>query len=399
MSAWLRRGIVFALGALGATLAAAQDAPRQPYELVRTLESIQDRIAHGSEEAHRFQRQFIGEIAESLLKTPPEVWQDSRNTRAALIYVLSGGDPRVLAKVAQKPDLPGIPPQLPDGILAYAQGRNRDALALLGKIDPRSLDARLGGHLALAKAMLIAPDDAPRAVALLDDARLLSPGSLVEEAALRRQILLLANIEDYARFEQLSFNYLRRFGKSVYAQAFHRSFAIAAASSRYGRDSRFLRGLEARLDELDEAVRRDVYLAMVEEAVSRGKVELTRMAADKIGHLFTPGSSEAARIQLYKAAALVVVTPDYDYALAALRNIDRSRLAASDARLLDSALSLAIHLRTPPVPAGPPGPLPPQQPASAAQGKADSMAQTSKVLERARLALAKADELIGKGNR
>lgn len=391
MTAGVWRLVVLGLALAGAPGHTAETA-RQPFELVRTLESLQERIAQGSQEAHRYQRQFIAEAAEEMLKAPAEVWQDPRNVRAAVVYVLSGGDPRILSKLAEMPALPPIvPPELFKGVLAYAEGRNQDAQQLLSGIDPRALEARLGGHLALAKAMLTAPEDAQKALGFLDDARLLSPGTLVEEAALRRQILLLAKVEDYRRLEMLAFQYLRRFGRSVYAKNFYRSFAIASSSGQYGRDEKLLRGLEARLDELDEETRKQLYLVLAEEAIARGKVELTRMAADKIAYLFPHDSREVARLQLYKAAALLV-TREYDFALAALRQIDRSRLSPGDAKLLDGALSLASQLRAPLPPADRPA-------ASATQVKHDPVAETSPVLERARLALARAEELLSKERR
>ena len=55
-----------------------------------------------------------------------------------------------------------------------------------------ALDARLAGEVAFARSVLETKRDAKTAVDLLDWARLLAPGGLVEEAALRREIALLA---------------------------------------------------------------------------------------------------------------------------------------------------------------------------------------------------------------
>jgi chemotaxis protein MotC len=368
----------------------------QPYELVRRLERIQDGIAQGNAQAHGYQRQFIAEIAEKMLAASNETWQTPTNVRSAIVYVLSGGDPRVLHKLLELSKLPEISTALLKGVLAYAEGRNQEALQFLSGVDHLTFDTRTGCHLALAKAMVAAPEDAQRALSWLDDARLLCPGTLVEEAALRREVLLLSNVEDHARFEMLSFQYLRRFPNSIYAKNFNRSFAIATASSKYGSDPRLMGRLEKRLDALEDEPRKQLYIALAEEGVMRGQVELTRMAADKIGHLVKDGGRDSVRLQLYKAAALVV-TPEYDFAIARLRMIDRSKLGSSDAKLLDSALALAVEVRQPPMVNGPVTTLPPLS--SATQAKHGAVAEKSEVLDRARLALSQADQLLNRDKR
>jgi chemotaxis protein MotC len=371
----------------------AQTEADQPYQLVRTLERLQDRIAEGNTQAHGSQRAFIAEIAEKMLAASDETWAIPKNTRSAISYVLSGGDPRVLNKLLTMKSLPEISPALIKGVLAYSEGREAEALKTLGDIDHRTFDSRTGGHLALAKAMVAAKDDTARALGYLDDARLLCPGTLVEEAALRREVLLLAKAQDYARFEMLSFQYLRRFPKSVYAKSFSRSFAIAIASGSFGAELQFMNQLERRLDELPDDTRKQLYMTLAEEGVIRGRVELTRLAADRIAYLMKAGSREATRLQLYKAASLVV-TSEYEFAVATLRNIDRTKLDSSDVQLLDGALALASQMRAPPQIAGPITEPPPLS--SAAQVKHGAVAEKSEVLDRAHQALSQADALLNR---
>jgi chemotaxis protein MotC len=368
-------------------------AIEQPYQLVRTLERVQDRIASGNFDAHGFQRRFITEIGDKMLAAPDSVWQESKNVRSAIVYVLSGGDPRILQKLVKLENLPDIPPTLISGILAYSEGRNREALKLLSDIDHRSFDTRTGGHLALAKAMVFAPEDAAKSLSFLDDARLLCPGTLVEEAALRRQVLLLGSIEDFTRFEMLAFEYLRRFGRSVYAGNFSRGFAVAVTSGKMSTDPALMERLQTLLDELGDDSRRRLYMAIAEEGVSRARVELVRLAADKIAYLIPDGSRESVRLQLYKAAALVV-TNEYDFAIARLNTLDRSKLGRTDLQLLDQALAIAAQLRQPAVVRGPVDELPPLS--SAAQVRHGDIASKSEALDTARSALAQAEKVLSR---
>ena len=131
----------------------AEEAERMPFELVRSLRTIQDRIAHGDAAAHESQGQLMAEIAARLARVDAAAWNDPRNARAAVIYVLSGGDPAVLKRLHGAGALPGIEENLVKGVLAYSEGRSAEADLLLG-IDTRGLDPTIGGHIALVQASI-----------------------------------------------------------------------------------------------------------------------------------------------------------------------------------------------------------------------------------------------------
>ena len=93
------RGII--AGALLALLGAAQaeevEAPlREPYQLVRTLQALQDEIARGNLEAHNAQPGLLKRLGEEFQKADPGVWKDPRNSRAVVTFLLSGGSPQVV---------------------------------------------------------------------------------------------------------------------------------------------------------------------------------------------------------------------------------------------------------------------------------------------------------------
>lgn len=371
--------------------------PEQPYKLVRTLERVQDRIAEGNTQAHGFQRQFIADIASKLAEMPDKTWKQPKNVRAAIVYVLSGGDPSLLGKlITMKGGLSEMTKTLARGVRAYAEGRNREAQKFLADIDHRIFDSRTAGHVALAKAMVTAGEDSGKALGFLDDARLFCTGTLVEEAALRRQVLLLSNVEDQARFELLASQYLRRFPRSIYARSFIRSLAIAVSTNRYSTDPELMARLAALIDDLKPETRRQVYTAITEEGVIRGKVQLTALATAKVLELVPPTSQDALRMQLYEAAARVV-TPDYETAYAKLQAIDRARLSPSDTQLLNNALALGRELRQPIAETGPIRELPPLS--SAAQVKHGAIAEKSETLDNVRDALSRADALLNKDRR
>ena len=158
-----------------------------------------------------------------------EGWKDPRNARAAVVFVLSGGSARVLQKLMRSGASADINEKLIKGALAYGEGRHDEAAELLAGIDARALDPGMAGHVAYVQGELAARKEPAKALVHLDEARLLSPGTIVEEAALRRQIALLAAAGSADRYEALATQYLRRFPNSVYAGGFRQQFALAIA--------------------------------------------------------------------------------------------------------------------------------------------------------------------------
>jgi chemotaxis protein MotC len=100
------------------------------------------------------------------------------------------------------------------GALAYVTNHETDAISLLGKSDLNALDARLAGEVAFARSVLETNRDAKAAVELLDWARMLAPGGLVEEAALRHEVALVAEAKDVGRAAMLTRQYSNRFAAS-----------------------------------------------------------------------------------------------------------------------------------------------------------------------------------------
>lgn len=339
--------LVLAFGvAMALSTPIAAEVGQQPYEMVRALRALQDRAAQGDGSAHAEQRRWNAQIAEHLIAADPSVWDDPKNVRAAVVYALSGGEPRVLKALFKRRKLPGVDEKLLNGALAYSEGRDTDARELLADVDVRALEPSLGAHVALVQSTLLAAKDPKRALALLDEARLLSPGTLIEEAALRRQASVVATTGDMTAYNTLASHYMRRFPNSIYAKGFREQFAMEVASERYGHAPEQLARLETTLARLDVTSRRHAYLHIAHHAVIGGRVELARLAARHAVALTSEGSVEHTRSRIYEAAILIV-TDDHDTGLAVLTSVDRSKLDEGDAELLDAAMSVVAEVRRP----------------------------------------------------
>ncbi len=372
-------------------------ATEEPFELVRSLRVLQDRIASSGNDALLAHRQAMPAISAQLAAVEPERWREPRNARAAVLYILSGGEPRILEALRDPGRMPEPAGKLLRGALAYAEGRDREAGALLADVDARSLDPGIAGAIALVQGALAAnAADAKKAIALLDDARLLSPGTLVEETALRRQMLLLPAAGRWDRLAPLLGRYIRRFRKSSFASSFWRQLAAEIAGREPAGGSDRLARLEAALEGLEVEERRDLHLSMAREGIARGKVELTRFAVEIAMRAADRGSAAAQRAQVYDAAALII-TGEVDRGLSLLDAVEREKLTAPDAGLLDAARSAARQIRRlPETTAGSTSPLPP----GAAGERARELSGIGlNVIGRAHTAMAGVDALLSGGAR
>jgi chemotaxis protein MotC len=387
------RALKFAGAAIACVLGAAypaqsQDAKGEPFELVRALQSLQDQVVRGNTRAHATQRVLFARIAEQFDALPTDRWKDPRNARAAVVFVLSGGNSKALHKLMHSGASAELSEKLLKGTLAYGEGRHEEAAGLLAGVEARMLDPGMAGLVAYVQGELVAKKEPAKALAYFDDARLLSPGTIIEEAALRREVALLAAAGTADRYELLATQYLRRFPNSVYAGGFRQQFALAIAGAANAAEPGRLARLESMLGGVEQSDRRDVYLTISKEAVAKGKVEMARFAAAHAVHLAEDASAEQQRARLYEGAALIV-TEDFDRGVEILGAIERSKLAEPDAALLDGALAIAGQLRRMPDPPDSEPTMSPDQ-ADAAAGQ---------VLAHARKVVVDVDEILSGANK
>jgi len=229
--------------------------------------------------------------------------------------------------------------------MAYALGKDGAARAALLPIDARNLPSGLGGHLALVQATLLANQDKAKSLQLLDLARLLEPGTLVEEAALRKEMFLIGSTGDLDKFALLARRYMHGFAKSVYAENFKQLEIKMASEIGKGDSVESNHKLEQLLNGVDRHERQDIYLAVAKSAVLDGRSVTASFAGAAAEKLSDKPDGNEARARVYFGAATVVGS-DYDLGVKALNSVDPARLTEQDGALRASALEIAIMIRS-----------------------------------------------------
>jgi chemotaxis protein MotC len=368
----MSRALPIALAAMLATAATtgtarAEAAALEPYQMVRSLQLVQDRVAIGDHAALPIQRKLLEMIDARIRRADPQTLGQTANLRALLIYAMSGGNPETFRDAVDRMELPEADSRLAVAVMSYLHGASRAAEAALKPIDPMAQPRELASFLALIKGSVISLEDPSGALKLLDKARLLSPGTLVEEAALRRSIALAATVGDAARFAHACDQYVRAYLRSPYASQFADALVNGIITLHKSIDRP---AIDATIALMSMEQRKVVYLRIARRAAIEGLVELSNYAAERAEAVKPPSSpAEDPRVLLYTSLTTVTTEP-MEIIRDKLGRIDRSSLSAGDRELLDALTAMTEEISAAPTTRPEPqrDPAPPSAEAPAPEG-------------------------------
>ena len=311
---------------------------------VDELRRMQAKVAEGDKTAYSAELNQLKTIGAAIATAAPETWKNKREADSLVIYILSGGSLADVAPLLKGDAVIESERSLARGALAYVTNHEADAIALLGETNLTALDSRLAGEVAFARSVLETKRDAKAAVDLLDWSRLLAPGGLVEEAALRREIALLAEANDVTRLAMLTRQYVTRFSASLYAADFLRDLAGAVVRLGLADDPANYKLIANAVASLPPDGRRTFLLNLAKSGIVNARFGVAALAATEALESSTTDSPETMRARLYLAAGRLF-SDGYDAAVADLRTLSESKLDRSDASLLSEVRRVAAQLR------------------------------------------------------
>lgn len=332
---------------VGATESFAQSAENlMPYSMLRSLQFVQDSVVLGDHSAAEMQRFMLTTIDERLRDAPPSIFADPRNVDAALIYAMSGGNPATLELLVAKDVDGNFDTRVADALRKYLSGRGTLIAKGLGAMVPEYRKTRIGPYLALISGNVTLAQDPVAALKFYDIARLEAPGTIVEEAALRRSLAIAVEDGDATQGFRYAQRYARRFLHSPYASQFA-DLIVALSVRRYEHID------EATITEtvalMDADRQRETYLRMARMATVAGKEKLARMAATRAKDLSTGlPVVNGAPANLYESLANIG-TPDVVSAIKTITSIPDEHLSDRDKILRDAAKAIAEEVVRPPV--------------------------------------------------
>jgi chemotaxis protein MotC len=305
-----------------------------------------------------------------LRKAATEDFREPRNFRALLVYGMSGGNPATLHNAISQLQLDERDKALAAGVIAYLEGDPGAALNAFAHIELDALPEDIFTFVALVKGSLLAREAPEAALALLDQVRLLAPGTLVEEAALRRSIAITVTTTNADRFARASTQYVARFLHSPYASQFADTFVTGAVTldGAIGRDR-----LVDIVSMMDAERERVIWLRIARSAAIDGLSDLSAFAAARAkADAGESGGTDDPRTLLYSGLSSIAGEPVKELA-EKLGKIDRNRLSPGDRMLLDAARAVTTEVVAPP--SGIFAPTPAQEPEAPAKAASKQIAE------------------------
>ncbi|UIJ72887.1 hypothetical protein [Aurantimonas sp. HBX-1] len=325
--------------------AAAVQGP-MPYEIVRSLQFLQDQVARGNGAAIKVQSRLLRRYGPTFAEAEPEVWDDPRNRRAAALFVLSGGPPTVLRRIIERTSPEGEDRLLLEGALAYVENRSAEAVEKLGAIDLTAGETALVAQVELALAQLQQDSDPAAALARLKRVMLAAPGTLLEEAALRMGVMLAEATGDPEAANRFARQYFERFSRSAYAGNFRARFASVYAERPAGTEEATLAAILDATFTIPSEQQLSIFLAVGRRALVTGNLRLAAMTASRALAFPAMTREDRVRATLYEIAA-TLTERDFVEVRATLEAIDPDLLHPADRNLRTAAVKLLDQMRQP----------------------------------------------------
>lgn len=309
----------------------------EPYKLLRSLQFVQDSVVLGDHSAAEMQRFMLETIDQRLREADSAIFEEPRNVDATLIYAMSGGNPATLEFLVAR-DIDGnFDSRVTDALRKYLSGKGTLIAKSLGDMVTEYRDTKIAPYLALIAGNVMIPRDPVQALKFYDWARLTAPGTIVEEAALRRSLAIAVEEGMVDKAGAYANRYARRFLHSPYASQFADLFVQLVVEHSEAFDQA---AIEGTLVYMDADRQHEVYLRIARQAAIKGRNELARQAAEKAKLLSGTGEGADALAKLYGGLA-GIPTNEVSAAIAAIAAIPDEILSPSDRALRDAAAAIA----------------------------------------------------------
>ncbi len=341
-------GVVLLLGvasarAAGTSPGASADSDNlPPYIMLRSLQFVQDSVVIGDHSATDMQRFVLAKIDKRLRSADTSEFRDPRNVDAALIYTMSGGNPETLEYLVAR-DVDGhFDTRVTDILRKYLSGKGVLVANSITSMVGIYKNTRIGPYFALVAGNVTFAKNPADSLKFYDLARLLAPGTIVEEAALRRSFSIAIELGQTQKALVYGNRYARRFLHSPYAGQFADMLVqlVVDHFKELNQDD-----VLATLATMDPARQREIYLRIARRASINGNQELAAIAAAQAQTLAgLPGGNDPQAL-LYGGLARLS-SPDVKDVLKTIDALPADQLSASDKALLAAARQIAEDIVT-----------------------------------------------------
>jgi chemotaxis protein MotC len=331
--------LALALGTLVPGAGRAEDqGDLPPYKMLRSLQFVQDSVVLGDNSAGEMQRFMLSTLDERLRNADKSVFDDGRNVDAVMIYAMSGGNPDTLEYLMSR-DVDGhFDNRVADLLRKYLSGKGLLVVNSLADVAKEYRDKKIGPYLSLVAGNVMMGKNPKAALQLFDWARLTAPGTIVEEAALRRSVTLTAQAGMIPEALGYSQRYVRRFLHSPYAGQFADQFVQLVVDHSADVKQQDIIDI---LSFMDPPRQREVYLRIARRSAVAGKMDLAKLASTRAQDIGSDGSDSFNALASFYGGIANISSPDIGVAVRDINQIPEGELNPRDRALRDAAKAVA----------------------------------------------------------
>ena len=321
------------------TSIAAQAPAQASFELDALLHSllqVQDRIAQGDDAALPLQKHLMGLVEASVEEAGSPKNMSASDIRALLIFGIVGtGNSRITDALFDN-RMPKAYSKIALAIGTYRKRKRQQALKRFARIPMEEIDLRLRPYVAFAKGNLLAKRFPKKAVVEYNLVRLEAPGTLLEEATLRRLLSLYLSNEKGAEFGTIAREYGQRFIHSPYREQY---LKIVKKGVMKLRRHMSLEDIKAITGSMPPTFQASMYLHIVRTAIGSGHMKLATLAVEEIIALAEKNEDVAIDDNQLKVLDILMrlKTDDPLTLYSEVQRVDRSSLHIDDEKLLQAA--------------------------------------------------------------
>ncbi|MFV0279843.1 MAG: hypothetical protein ACK5JM_03650 [Rhodoblastus sp.] len=309
-----------------APLTAAQGKSRI-VDLVEQLQNAHDEMTSGTEGAER-RRDEIALRLKTYLQGAGETRLERREENALIYFLLTGGESQPASRILIAHNKDGANATLIEHVVAYTSGDEAKGADGLLTIDLREATPEIAGVLALGQARILLGKDKALSEAKFLAARILAPGGLIEEIALRQELFVLDKDADASNVERIAHRYSGRFSHSIYAENFFQR--LETLSERMWTDANPARRADVvrMFEDLPMSIRIRIGVRIARASLLRGDGDGARQASEALCGMPASEPGLRAVCELYRNMASI-----FD---GAMRDQDEGSFHLTDASLSDT---------------------------------------------------------------
>lgn len=305
---------------------------------VREVEIAQSGLAAGEHAASDELKSGMMRIYRYLQTTKLDDLQPTE-IEAVIEYTLSGGQPAFAEEILKKKKLSQVREALLRGVVAFVSGNSKQSSEILKTLDANQFKPVVAARLLMIQAELASRDPYQIRRTKLAKAADLALGSLIEEGATRRIVILAADARAADDFYYWSDRYIRRFSKSLYIADFVANFIDALFIFEKSNHPVPLDRVDRIFSNLSPQSQIQLASNLQQAAVRLGEPRLCNYAYQKSKDLIASRLILEDRPKLYSVACNI--GRPGAFILSELSQFDVSKLDEADRKLHDSAEALA----------------------------------------------------------